>query len=311
MNVTRKVILPAIMMMALLTLGGCAARETAGPPHNTIEPPRQAVPEEPIVADEPLAPPSLTPGLPSYIETLAQETIAKFIRPGMSEYEKTKAAFDYIIETSTLDDPIGLDLWRIRGKDGTPPTFEQNRSISVFLFEVGMCEDYAAALTLLLRGMDMEARYVPGLTYAADGSGLVNHAWTVAKIDGVWYHLDSQLEQNVTRRDTIRYRYFLKSDGSMLNSHRWGQNLIDTRLLTTEQNEEIARDFLFEDCPQDWPLPPPHSFIPAPAPDIEALKSEIRAELLEYERIHGPLSELELNIIPPVFALEGYPAGSG
>lgn len=106
-----------------------------------------------------------------------------------------------------------------------------------------MCEDYAAALTLLLRGMGLEAQYVPGLTYSAEGN-LVDHAWTMVKIDGVWYHLDSQLEDNISRRGSVRYRYFLKGDATLSGSHRWGQNLIASGLLTPEQNAEIAESYL-------------------------------------------------------------------
>lgn len=78
-----------------------------------------------------------------------------------------------------------------------------------------MCEDYAAALTLLLREMGLEAAYVPGLTYSAEGN-LVDHAWTLVKVDGVWYHLDSQLEDAISRRGSVGYRYFLRGTGRWL-----------------------------------------------------------------------------------------------
>jgi len=77
----------------------------------------------------------------SYIDQVVQETIAKFAEPGMSEYEKAKAAFDYMIETTNLTEPVGLNLWRIRGNGGEPPSFVENRSLSVLLYGVGMCED--------------------------------------------------------------------------------------------------------------------------------------------------------------------------
>lgn len=242
---------------------------------------------------------------PPYIHRVVQETIAKFASPEMSEYEKAKAAFDYLIENTSLDDPVGLDLWRIRGSDDERPSFVENRSLSVLLYGVGMCEDYAAALTMLLKGMGMEAEYVPGLTYSAKGA-LVDHAWTMAKIDGVWYHLDCQLEDNISRHGTIRYGYFMRGDATMASSHRWGQNLIDSRLLTPEQNGEIARDFMGEACPQDYPRPDPHPFTSAPAPDMESLKAAIAAEREACERLNGPLPPLELDVIPPVFALEGF-----
>ena len=241
----------------------------------------------------------------SYIDQAVRETAAKFVEPGMSEYERAKAAFDYMIETTNLTEPVGLDLWRIRGNGDEQPSYVESRSLSVLLYGIGMCEDYAAAFTMLLRGAGLEAEYVPGLTYSTEGA-LVDHAWAVAKIDGVWYHLDCQLEDNISRHGAIRYRYFMKSDATMAASHRWGQNLIDSRLLTAEQNEEIARDYIPPACPQDYPTPSRHTFTAVSMPDVEAIKAEIDAEFREYELVHGPLEPLELNIIPPVFALDGY-----
>ncbi|MCL2057179.1 MAG: transglutaminase-like domain-containing protein [Oscillospiraceae bacterium] len=299
---------------AILMLAGCSSREVSPePPPVQIEQPviTDQQPKNPPVQDQPQAldlddqPPKEQ--APTYIEILTQEVIAKFAHPDMGEYEKAKAAFDFMIENTGLTEPVGLELWRVRGENDPQPSFEENRSLSVFLYGIGMCEDYAAALTVLLRGMGMEARYVPGLTYAADGSGLVDHAWTAAKIDGVWYHLDCQLEDNITRRDTIRYKYFMKSDAFMSASHRWGQNLIDTGLLTSEQNEEIAREFLLEPCPQDAPLPPPGIISSAPMPDKDAILAEIDKEIAAYEEAHGKLPQLELKIIPPVFGGKGYP----
>lgn len=239
-----------------------------------------------------------------YLNHLLARTIQEFATPGMTEYEKAKAAFDYIIENTVLGEPIGLDLWRIHG-DGDPLPFVENRSLSVLQFGVGMCEDYAAALTMLLRGLGLEAVYVPGLTYSLEGH-LVDHAWTVAKIDGVWYHLDCQLEDNISRHNTIRYRYFMKSDATMASSHRWGQNLINSGLLTPEQNREIAENFLTEPCPQDYPAPAPYSTAQVPEPDVAALKARSEAEILEYESAQGALPPLDLDIVPPVFGREGF-----
>jgi Uncharacterized protein involved in cytokinesis, contains TGc (transglutaminase/protease-like) domain len=243
-----------------------------------------------------------------YIDQVAQQVIAQITEPGMNEYERAKAAFDYIIESTTLIEPLGLDLWRIRGDYAQPPAFVENRSLSVLLYGVGMCEDYAAALTVLLRGMGMEAEYVPGLTYSAAGTGLVDHAWTIAKIDGEWYHLDCQLEDNISRRDTTRYKYFMRSDATMQASHRWGQNLIDAQLLTPAQNQELARDFIAPICSKDLPTPAPRTFASVPMPDLGTIQAEIDAEFRAYENTHGVLPPAELNIIPPVFGEKGYGA---
>lgn len=241
----------------------------------------------------------------SYVRQLARERIAEFSTPDMGEYEKAKAAFDYMIEHTVMEQPIGLDLWRVHGGGEEAIPFVEQRALSPLRFGVGMCEDYAAALTILLQEMGLEAAYVPGLTYSLEGN-LVDHAWTAAKIDGVWYHLDCQLEDNISRRGTIRYRYFMKGDATFAGSHRWGQNLIDSGLLTTEQNDEIEESYLVEPCPQDHATPEPYTFEDAFAPDFAALRQEATAEIAAYETEHGPLPPMQLDTIPPVFGLEGY-----
>lgn len=303
-------------MLALMLLFGCApgGSESTSDEGGIVSPPESR--EESSDTEKPPPDPApqgnmaLNTGVSNkVIDAAVQENIARFYTEGMSEYEMARAAFDYIIANTTLIDPVGLDLWRYRGDDPTVPGFVENRSLSVLLFHIGMCEDYAAALTMLLRGMGLEAEYVPGLTYTAAGTGFVDHAWVVAKIDGVWYHLDCQLEDNISRRDTIRYKYFMRGDATMAASHRWGQNLIDTQLLTQEQNDRLAEDFIAPACPQDWPTPEPYTFTPGPVPDRDTLEAEIAAEREEYEEQNGALEPLELNIIPPVFGEEGFSQG--
>lgn len=246
-----------------------------------------------------------------YLAGLVAAIVEEITTHDMSNYEKTKAAFDYMITHVSMGEPIGSELWRIHGGGETPVPFVEQRAISPLRFGVGMCEDYAAALTLLLRGMGLSAEYVPGLTYSAEGH-LVDHAWTMVEIDGVWYHLDCQLEDNISRHGSVRYKYFLRGDATLSGSHRWGQNLIDSHLLTEEQNREIVEGFSFPAAPQDYPTPERLTIREAPAPDLDALQREAAAELAEWESENGPLPEMKLNTIPPVFGLEGYgPADEG
>lgn len=294
----------AVLLLCLF-LGACDRAETPSDPSTSeaivsqSEPPTSS-------AVQPTAPPrSAGPSSNAYLNTLIANTIAKFATPDMTEYEKAKAAFDYMIANTILDEPIGLDLWRIHEGGEVPLSFVENRSLSVLQCGVGMCEDYAAAFTMLLRGLGLEAQYVPGLTYSLEGH-LVDHAWVVAKVDGIWYHLDCQLEDNISRHGAIRYSYFMKSDATMASSHRWGQNLIAAAVLTPEQNAEIETNFRMEACPQDYPSPARYRFDEAPAPDIPALTANAAAELAAYERENGALPPIELNIIPPVFGVSGY-----
>lgn len=255
--------------------------------------------------------PSAQNGMHPYVKQLVETAAKSLLTPDMGEYERVKAAFDYMIWHTSIDDPVGLSLWRVHGGGEEAIPFLEQRAISPLRFGVGMCEDYAAALTLLLREMGLSAEYVPGLTYSAEGH-LVDHAWTVVQIDGVWYHLDSQLEDNISRRGSVRYKYFLRGDETMAASHRWGQNLIDAGLLTPQQNEQIRQNFLTPSCPQDYPRPDRSTVPDSAAFDLERLKEEAAAEISDWEAKNGLLPEMELNTIPPVFGLEGYgPADEG
>lgn len=313
---------PLAVLLAAAILGGCSLspggeEQNAPPP----APPSAAAPSSLPGEEPPRQPPSPEPAAPAgdplppvwdtaeevhpYLRQLVEERAARLLTPGMTDYEKAKAAFDSMIEETSMGDPIGPELWRVHGGGEEPVSFLEQRALSPLRFGVGMCEDYAAALTLLLRGMGLNAQYVPGLTFSAEGH-LVDHAWTVVELDGTWYHLDCQLEDNISRRGTVRYRYFLRGDATLSASHRWGQNLIDSRLLTPEQAAEVAESWLAPACPQDYPAPPRYTFEEPPPPDLAALTAEAAEELAGWEAENGPLPPMTLNDVPPVFGLEGY-----
>ena len=250
--------------------------------------------------------PSVSEGIHPFIKTRLQEIALEISAPDMSEYDRTKAAFDYVLDHMTRGEGIGQELWRIHEDRAEPIPYLEQRALSPLYFGVGMCEDYAAALTLLLREMGLEAEYVPGLLYPVEGE-LADHAWTVVRIEGTWYHLDSHLEDYISRGRTVRYRYFLHGDSTFSLTHVWGQRLIDRRLLSPAQEAEIAEYYLTKTCPQDYPAPPQsRAMREVPPPDAAALQAQIEGEIAAYEQENGPLPEMELDVIPPVFGLEGY-----
>lgn len=312
------------ILLLVTMLYGCATADPTGSLPETISSgladsqpyhSHSSTPQTDLPPEEPLQPSGGKEeghaGVHPYLAELVSTIANSLLEPEMSEYQRAKAAFDYMVENTCLDEPIGLELWRIY-QDGEAIPFVEQRAISPLRFGVGMCEDYAAALTLLLRGMGMEAEYVPGLTYSLEGH-LVDHAWTMVSVDGVWYHLDCQLEDNISiRRGTVRYRYFLKSDETFASSHMWGERLAESGLLTQQQNAWLVEDFLLHECPWDYPTPPPHQLGNTTAPDLIALQKEAQQEMDRYKRERGPLPPLELNDLPPVFGLAGYgPAGEG
>lgn len=168
-----------------------------------------------------------------------------------------------------------------------------------------MCEDYAAALTLLYRAAGLQAEYVPGITYSAEGP-LVDHYWTMVMVDRQWYHVDPQLEDNISRHGYVRYRYFMRGR-SIHASHWWGQNLIDSGMLTPEQEEDVREHYLFpEGAEEDYPTPERRPITQTPLPDTVAIQAEIDAEFAAYEAEHGPLEPVELNWDLLIFGPAGY-----
>ena len=295
----------SVALCLCVSLCGCTGVSVSEPssPESQIEYASSSVVE---MADPSSEPESSLPTADEYISSVVEQCLEEFYDPAMSEYEKTKAAFDYLIEKGTFSEPIGFDVWRLRSYGGDVPGYLENRSLSLLVFGRGACEDYASALYMLLTAMGLEAEYVPGLTYAAEG-GLTDHAWNRVKIDGVWYHLDCELETGIRRGDVVVYKYFLNGDATMSASHYWGQRLIDSGILSAEQNDEIAANYLGSACPQDYPKPEPKSIPSIPAEDPEVIMERLQAEREAYEDQYGPLEPMRVNILPPVFGVySGY-----
>ena len=270
---------------------------------------------EPVEAPEPSAEDPRIPSEPveSYARWLARQIAEELITPGMSEYEKAKAGYDYLVQNVSKGEAVCPELWRIYQKDpNTPVPFVENRAVGTLRFDIGMCEDQAAALTLLLQEMGLEAEYIPGFIFTIQGDAM-DHAWMMAKVDGNWYHLDPDLESYRARRGRIIYQYFLKGDNDFYRTHRWGQNAIDAGYLGEEQNEEL-RQYLGHPCPEDYdPAAGPQRLNGRAEPEASkamllAEKAQKRAEeeIAAYEAEHGALAPIQLNMEPPVFGWEGY-----
>lgn len=242
-----------------------------------------------------------------YVDWLVQQTLAEIQHPGMTEYEKAKAAYDYLLDSVTSDDLVCPEIWRVYSEDpDTPIPYLENRALSILRFHVGMCEDQAAALVLLLRGMGMEAEYLPGFMFTLAGEPM-DHAWVQVKVDGVWYHMDPELEGYRARRDKVRYLYFLKGDQEMERHHQWGEATLGTPWLTGEQKEEVRQSWLGRTCPRNYPAQPETRTRDRwDEVDVELARREADAEIAAWEAEHGKLAPIQLNITPPVFGFEGY-----
>ena len=60
-----------------------------------------------------------------------------------------------------------------------------------FLNGKSVCVGYARALQYLLQKCGIESAEVVGETYREDGTKSGRHAWTLIKVDGEYYHIDT------------------------------------------------------------------------------------------------------------------------
>ena len=292
----------AVCLAAAVLLGACTPAENASSSSEagTVSQSTPASQESSSQESHVPGPEETLPPPQDYLQQVVQEHVRQIQRPGMTDYEKVKAAADYLMAWSYYQRPIALDVWRWRTAGETPLTYEETRGLYLLLFGFETCEGYTAALNLLLEEMGIETRYMTGMTYLARG-GLGYHSWSQVKVDGVWYHLDCELEDGVSDGGQVQYRYFLKGDDTMSASHFWGQRLIDLGRLELGQVEAVQADYMGESCPQDYPTPAPSQIAVTPQPDTEELRARLEEELAAYEEQYGPLEYQPLDILPPVF----------
>lgn len=256
------------------------------------EPETTSANSEPEEIAEPLA----ESILPSYVEGLAGKLAGELSLDKAGGEAAVRAAYKYMVENIHFADPVGLDVWRYASGESSAIPFLENRSISPFLFQIGSCEDFAAATVMLLKAAGFEAEYVAGYTLSVD-MVYVDHAWAVVRLGGEWYHIDPQLEQNVLKNNRLTYRYYLKSDEYMLTDHRWGENLIDFwDDITEAEKANIRMNYTPPVCPESYPAVAAETAHKPLKPDMAAIQAKIDAIKGQSEL----LLPIELNVEPPV-----------
>jgi transglutaminase-like putative cysteine protease len=156
-------------------------------------------------------------------------------------------------------------------------------------------------MVMLLRAAGFQSEYVAGYTVSIKRD-YVDHAWAIVELDGEWYHVDPQLEQNVMMGYTITYRYYLKSDTDMLADHRWGENLISYWSMPEEEESIIREYYTPPICNKSYPALSPHR-IPLPkTPDMNEIENRIRN--IKESSGRGELKQIVLNVEPPILVAE-------
>lgn len=292
--------IPGALALAVC-LAACAG------PAGISQPEASAAPiTESVVSSAPEAAPepSALPTAEDYAAALARELADSLITPAMTDAERVEGIYRYMVEKIYFAEPPAPDIWRWRCQPEPPPSYLHSRALGPLAYRVGSCEDFAAALTLTLREAGFPAEYVSGLTISAKREW-VDHAWIVVKLGDGWYHLDSQLEQNVLKNGRMDYRYFLRDDEWMLADHLWGQWLAsywDGR--QTPEQRRVLLDALTPPLCRGKPAarPDPVTVTPDP-PDTDSVIRALEAEREAFCGEKTPLPTPEASWEPPLFSV--------
>lgn len=130
----------------------------------------------------------------------AQQLVALWIRPGMSETDKLRALHDGIINRSRYTkEPMG-------------------NVCDLLLEGRGTCEAYSRTLWLFCRMIGLPCHIVYG--HAKEP-----HAWNLVRIGKRWHHVDATwddpVNEDAPHLNTLSHRYFMLDDAQLSKDHSW------------------------------------------------------------------------------------------
>lgn len=160
--------------------------------------------------------------LPTYYTTPAREeavdeVVAAYLDQEAfsrrtSEYEKIRAAHDYLAAHCTYD-------WR---NSRLLHRYSKATAYGALVKGEASCQGYSVALYRLLRESGIDCRILTGFATSPVTGIREYHAWNLVRLDGVWYNVDAAWDDETGSLD-----YFLKSDASF-SSHEREEEYDDT-----------------------------------------------------------------------------------
>ena len=143
----------------------------------------------------------------------------KYMKPGMSEYQKELVIHDYLTRTITYDSETLLPE-----NDGK--IAEAYNVLGALLKKKAVCWGIALAFKLLCDYCRVKNFVVIGR--ASEEKGEDNHAWNIVKIDNEEYHVDVTWDIKEKGDISFCYDYFNLSDRMIKFNHSWQSSLYPT-----------------------------------------------------------------------------------
>ena len=156
---------------------------------------------------------------------LASEVLDGIIKDDMTDYDKEKAVYDWLIENVGQDRGL-LTVIPSSGKDSDNP-------YGVLKYHNAVCVGYATTFRLFMQMMDIECMVVHNTERC--------HSWNLVKLDGKWYHTDVYSDS-----ETGNYANFNMNDEIASGSHEWNKEFFPaadgTEYCYAFMNREEAKD---------------------------------------------------------------------
>lgn len=143
------------------------------------------------------------------VEKIIDDVLMKIIRPSMSEREKARAIYDYVIDTLHYKNHS-----KIEGSDKSAVIRERN-VLAALNGEGVVCEGYAILMHLMLEKAGIDTNFVVG--YAGENMG--GHIWNQVTINNRDYYIDATWGDSNCRQ--IQDKYFFISASALKKTHQW------------------------------------------------------------------------------------------
>lgn len=132
------------------------------------------------------------------LDSRIDEIFAKVITDDMTTYEKTRALFDYLVQTNEYGYlvAIGTETSYVSVYDVDVVT----RAKTILKYKRGTCIDFAAAFMCLTRRIGLNCYMVQGKITDLTGK-TYHHGWNTIRVNGIDYTFDSQADFRVRQRD--------------------------------------------------------------------------------------------------------------
>lgn len=149
------------------------------------------------------------------LDEVVEEFKSKYIKDGMSDYEKEMMIIRYMVENIDYDHDNYMN-------NSIPAS--SYTAYGALVNGLAVCDGYSRAFQTLADSCGLTTRRVTGT--AAGVKGWEGHAWNKIQLDGDWYNVDVTWEDPVPSNsygfNHLRNRYINLTDAQLREDHKWG-----------------------------------------------------------------------------------------